>query len=70
MPKNTSKVRQGKKEVANFFLIPSKNLIFQVNYKMDCITIDMGGKTCTCRKWDMSGIPCYHAVSCIFFSLV
>ena len=48
----------------------SSNLIFQVNHKMDCLIVDMGGRTCTCRKWDMCGIPCCHAVSCIFFSLV
>ena len=34
---------------------------------MDCLTVDMSSKTCTCSKWDMSGIPCCHVVSYIFF---
>ena len=61
-----AKLDKEKEEVANCFPMPSRNLIFQVNDKMDCLTVDMGGRTCTCRKLDISSISCCHAVACIF----
>ena len=64
------KLDKEKEVVANYFPLPSSNLIFQVNENMDCLIVDMGGKTCTYRKWDMCGIHCCHVVSSIFFSLV
>ena len=66
-PRIQAKLDKKKEEAANCFPMPSNNLIFQVNHNMDFLTIDMGSRTCTCRKWDISGIPCFHAVSCIFF---
>ena len=62
-----AKLDKEKEEAAKCFLMPSNNLIFKENHNMDCLTVDMGSRTCTCRKWDMSGIPCCHAFSCIFF---
>ncbi|PHU07445.1 hypothetical protein BC332_23934 [Capsicum chinense] len=29
-------------------------------------SLDLNGRTCSCRGWDLIGIPCSHAVSCIF----
>ncbi|XP_050233525.1 uncharacterized protein LOC126682012 [Mercurialis annua] len=29
-------------------------------------TLDMKSRTCTCREWDLSGIPCPHAVAAIY----
>ena len=66
-PRIQAKLEKEKEEAANCFSMPSSNLIFQVNHKMDCLIVDMGRRTFTCGKWDMSGIPCCHAVSYIFF---
>ena len=33
---------------------------------MDNLTIDLDVRVFTSRKWDLCGIPCYHAISCIF----
>ena len=30
--------------------------------------VDLDAKTCGCRRWDMTGIPCSHAISAIFKS--
>jgi hypothetical protein len=27
--------------------------------------VDLNKRTCGCRKWDVTGIPCCHAVSAI-----
>ncbi|XP_074343263.1 uncharacterized protein LOC141682465 [Apium graveolens] len=29
------------------------------------LVVDLHNRTCTCRKWDLTGIPCYHACACI-----
>ena len=53
-PRIQTKLDKEKEEAANRFPMPSNNLIFQVNHKMDYLIVDTGGKTCTCWKWDMS----------------
>ena len=49
-PRIQAKLEKEKEEAVNCFPMPSSNLIFQVNHKMDCLTVDMSGRTCTCRK--------------------
>ena len=39
-------------------------------YQVSCpfgeqFVVDMAGKTCSCHKWQLRGIPCGHAVACI-----
>lgn len=29
------------------------------------MVVDLAAKTCACKKWELSGIPCYHACACI-----
>lgn len=31
------------------------------------VVCDFKKKTCACRKWQLNGIPCFHARACIFF---
>ncbi|XP_024190660.1 uncharacterized protein LOC112194674 [Rosa chinensis] len=28
--------------------------------------VDLAARTCSCRRWDLTGIPCKHAISAIF----
>ncbi|XP_063941448.1 uncharacterized protein LOC135149622 [Daucus carota subsp. sativus] len=41
------------------------------SYSVTCIdgghelVVDLARKSCTCRKWELTGIPCYHACACI-----
>jgi len=28
-------------------------------------TVDINAKTCDCRRWNLTGIPCNHAISCL-----
>ncbi|KAL0322496.1 UNVERIFIED_CONTAM: hypothetical protein Sangu_1868900 [Sesamum angustifolium] len=41
------------------------------HYQISCFdgaqySVDLENATCGCRKWDLSGIPCKHAISAIF----
>ena len=41
---------------------------FEVKNGLQSFTIDLATTHCSCRKWDISGIPCAHAITCIFFN--
>ena len=62
-----AKLKTEKQKVANCFIMPSTNLIFQVNHKMDNLIVDLDVISCTYSKWDLCGIPCCHEISCISF---
>ncbi|XP_038698484.1 uncharacterized protein LOC119996055 [Tripterygium wilfordii] len=40
---------------------------FGVTNMQDTFTVDLDEKECSCRLWDLTGIPCSHAISCINF---
>lgn len=42
--------------------------LFEVLNSRDKYVVDLKNKTYFCRRWDLSGIPCYHAVSCMWFN--
>ncbi|XP_076910448.1 uncharacterized protein LOC143568095 [Bidens hawaiensis] len=48
---------------------PSSNTLFQVKY-YDDVSVDLNNKTCTCRKWDLTGIPCVHVYAVAGFRKV
>ena len=41
---------------------------FEVKSGLQNFTVDMEKRHCSCRKWHTTGIPCAHAISCIFFN--
>ena len=41
---------------------------FEVKNGLQSFTVDLATTHCSCRKWDISGIPCAHAITCIFFN--
>ncbi|GJR81981.1 RNA-directed DNA polymerase, eukaryota [Tanacetum coccineum] len=41
--------------------------LFHVNEgRQNQVVVNLANRSCTCRKWEVSGIPCKHAVACIF----
>ncbi|KAF0932675.1 hypothetical protein E2562_011973 [Oryza meyeriana var. granulata] len=40
---------------------------FEVKHHDNRFTVHLDKKECSCRYWQLSGLPCPHAISCIFF---
>ncbi|WVZ64787.1 hypothetical protein U9M48_014261 [Paspalum notatum var. saurae] len=40
---------------------------FEVRYYDHRFTVDLAKKECSCRYWQLSGLPCAHAISSIYF---
>ncbi|KAK9986246.1 hypothetical protein SO802_031197 [Lithocarpus litseifolius] len=40
---------------------------FEVHCGAMLFIVDLIDKSFTCRRWDLVGVPCCHAISCIFF---
>ncbi|XP_021747438.1 uncharacterized protein LOC110713287 [Chenopodium quinoa] len=59
-PRIAKKLLIEKEEAAMCDVIPSTATVFQVNYRLDTLKVDLSARTCTCRKWDMTGVPCCH----------
>ncbi|CAN1262208.1 hypothetical protein LINPERPRIM_LOCUS11189 [Linum perenne] len=36
----------------------------EVRHRDKQMVVDLNNQTCTCRKWELSVIPCSHAISC------
>ena len=45
--------------------VPSGNGIFEVHDREWHYVVDLFGKHCECRRWQLTGIPCSHAISCL-----
>ena len=41
---------------------------FEVKNGLVSFIVGLTKRTYSCRKWDISGIPCCHVISCIFFN--
>ena len=41
---------------------------FEVKNMLESFTMDLAESKCSYRKWDITSIPCAHAISCIFFN--
>lgn len=40
--------------------------IFGVTNGIETYCIDLKKEACSCRKWDLSGLPYYHVIACIW----
>ncbi|GJU22648.1 (R)-mandelonitrile lyase-like protein [Tanacetum coccineum] len=48
-------------------VIPSGESRFEVRNGFEGFKVDKRLRTCTCRAWQLSGIPCQHALAAIYF---
>ncbi|KAJ9568363.1 hypothetical protein OSB04_004329 [Centaurea solstitialis] len=66
-PKAALVLEEIKKEAINYRAIWNGGSKYQVNGPwLDNVVVDMSEKVCSCRRWELIGIPCKHAVATIW----
>lgn len=40
--------------------------IYGLTNRTETYVVNLKQETCACRKWDLFGIPCCHAITCIW----
>ncbi|KAK8946345.1 hypothetical protein KSP39_PZI006942 [Platanthera zijinensis] len=57
-----------KRGVHDYILEWNGNDKFEVKgWAGDKWTVELNSQSCSCHKWDLTGIPCVHAIACIFY---
>ena len=64
-PKIEAKVQENIAKGAVYPVTPFKNGVFGVCIGRALLNVDILNHTCTCRGWQMLGIPCEHATAVI-----
>ena len=59
------KLHDNIKESGNCEMIWNGDSGFEVGYKGDTYVVDLEKKTCPCKKWELTGIPCPEAICAI-----
>ena len=68
-PNIMQKFEQLKVDSKSFFAIPSGCYIYEVDNEYEKHVVKLTRKCCTCRVWDLIGIPCKHLVAAIYKNL-
>nr|KAJ0199665.1 hypothetical protein LSAT_V11C600324570 [Lactuca sativa] len=61
------KISKLKKQQRFWGVIPSGVQKYEVRIGNDGYAVDLNNNTCGCRSWQVSGIPCVHAVAAISY---
>jgi hypothetical protein len=62
-------LEENKKYSRNYKSMKSVGNLWQVSRGVESsYAVNLDARTCGCRRWDMSGIPCSHAISAIYKS--
>ncbi|XP_066161061.1 uncharacterized protein [Oryza sativa Japonica Group] len=64
-PKIRKKVLKNADMANTCYVLPAGKGIFQVEDRNFKYIVDLSAKHCDCRRWDLTGIPCNHAISCL-----
>ena len=65
-PSIQEKLEQLKLESKRICAMPSGRFVYEVNNERGRHVVDLVKKTCSCRVWDLTRIPCKHEVTTIF----
>ncbi|CAL5357054.1 unnamed protein product [Camellia sinensis] len=67
-PNIQKKLEKKKVESSSCIAMWSGASTYQINcFNGQQFVVDLEAHTCSCRKWDLSGIPCPHSISAIYF---
>ncbi|KAL7179512.1 hypothetical protein ACSBR1_042833 [Camellia fascicularis] len=64
-PNIHDKLEKLKVESWNYFATWCRQLEFEVDHFQRRYIMDLSSRTCSCKRWDLSGLPCNHAISAI-----
>nr|XP_023870556.1 uncharacterized protein LOC111983129 [Quercus suber] len=62
------KLEQLKLESKGFCAMPSGRFVYEVDNERERHVVDLVNRTCSCRVWDLTRIPCKHGVAAIFMN--
>ncbi|KAK9996198.1 hypothetical protein SO802_020884 [Lithocarpus litseifolius] len=65
-PSIQGKLEKLKLESKSFCAMPSGRFVYEVDNERERHVVDLVGRTCSCRAWDLIGIPYRHRVAAIF----
>lgn len=63
-PRIRKKLEVEKDYAKDCFPIPASNKEFQVMHFTDLLIVNLERKTCSCKKWEITGVPCCHVIAC------
>ena len=64
-PKIRKKVAKNAEFANVCYALPAGQGIFQVHERDKQYIMDIRSKECECRRWQLTGIPCQHDISCL-----
>jgi hypothetical protein len=64
-PKIRKKVLKNARYANICYAQPAGSGVFQVSVNDYPHIVDLTNKTCDCRRWQLTGIPCSHAISAL-----
>ncbi|CAH1437828.1 unnamed protein product [Lactuca virosa] len=67
-PTAIKKMNKFGEDLRNWNVNPSGPSIFEARNGLEGYVVDLQSKVCSCRLWDISGIPCVHAQCAILFT--
>ncbi|KAL3643521.1 hypothetical protein CASFOL_014336 [Castilleja foliolosa] len=65
-PKIKAVLLKNMKEAGEYIPMRSDEWNFQIKGMYDQHTVDVRARSCSCRRWDLNGIPCKHAILAIW----
>ncbi|XP_073123410.1 uncharacterized protein [Henckelia pumila] len=66
-PKIRDLLVQNSKLDAGYSPMMSYEMHFQIMNMSEQHSVDLSTRSCSCRKWDLTGIPCKHAICAIWY---
>ncbi|CAO2149444.1 unnamed protein product [Urochloa humidicola] len=64
-PKIRKKLQKNIEFANTYYALPAGKGIFEVQGRNNKYIVDINIKNCDCRRWNLTGIPCSHAISCL-----
>ena len=68
-PNIQDKLEKLKHESIPFSATPTGSLMYDVDNGRERHVVDLAKKACSCRIWDLTGLPCKHGISAIVKNL-